>query len=137
MIPSSQSFMAQQIRRGRRTKYPGRNTLCPKKKLQKSNKYNIPVIASIMIYLGEMGSLQEEHFPFRTSQLMTGIFSHAVIQCPHFGQREGGETMDSLLGIRQIHTLRKLPIQHPKIKANTLIQTINAKGASIPELNNV
>lgn len=125
------------MRRGRRTKYPGRNTLSPKKKLQNNSKYNIPVIASIMIYLGEMGSLQEEHLPFKASQLMMGIFSHAVIQCPHLGQREGGETMDSPLGMRQIHTLRKLPIQHPKIKANILIQRIDAKGAFVPELNNV
>ena len=90
-----------------------------------------------MMYRGEMGSLQEEHFPLKASQLIMGIFSHAVIQCPHFGQREGGETMDSPLGIRQIHTLRKLPIQHPNRKTNMLIQTINAKGAFVPELNNV
>jgi hypothetical protein len=36
---------------------------------------------------------------------------------PHFGQWEAGKTMDFPSGIRQIQTLRKLPIAAPKTNA--------------------
>jgi hypothetical protein len=36
---------------------------------------------------------------------------------PHFGQWEAGKTMDFPSGIRQMQTLRKLPIMAPKTNA--------------------
>ncbi|GAA4350197.1 hypothetical protein GCM10023150_15560 [Kangiella taiwanensis] len=40
----------------------------------------------------DMDVLQERHFPLRNNQLKIGIFSSAVILCPHLGQAERGVT---------------------------------------------
>jgi hypothetical protein len=62
-----------------------------------------------------MGFLHSLHLPLKASQLTKGIFSYQCISWLHFGQCEGAVTMDSPRGIRQMQTLRKLPMQHPKI----------------------
>src|SRR5512137_2454058 len=64
-----------------------------------------------------MGSPQSRHRPRRMSQLTTGMLSKGRMDFPHFGQWEAGNTMDLPSGIRQMQTLRKLPIAAPKTNA--------------------
>jgi hypothetical protein len=46
-------------------------------------------------------------------KLTMGIFSHARISRPQPGQRDRGETIDSLRGNRWITTFRKDPMHAP------------------------
>src|SRR5256885_9580800 len=45
------------------------------------------------------------------------MLSRALIRSPQFGQCDGGETIDSPRGTRQMTTLRKLPAHAPRIAA--------------------
>src|SRR4051794_23727225 len=45
------------------------------------------------------------------------MLSRALIRFPQFGQCDGGETIDSPRGTRQMTTLRKLPAQAPSSAA--------------------
>ena len=41
------------------------------------------------------------------------------MRAPHDGQCDGGRTTDSFRGRRQMHTFRKLAVQHPSRKEKT------------------
>jgi hypothetical protein len=45
------------------------------------------------------------------------MFSIAVMECPHFGQRDLGETTDNPAGQRDTHTFRNEPITAPRMNA--------------------
>src|SRR4051812_8738973 len=45
------------------------------------------------------------------------MLSRALIRSPQFGQCDGGETIDSLRGTRQMTTFRKLPMHAPRSAA--------------------
>ena len=45
------------------------------------------------------------------------MLSRALIRCPQRGQCDGGDTIDSARGTRQMTTLRKLPTQAPRSAA--------------------
>src|SRR3954447_10644590 len=64
-----------------------------------------------------MGSRQLRHRPRSTSQETIGTLSRARIRSPQFGQCDGGETIDSPRGTRQMTTFRKLPMQAPRSAA--------------------
>jgi hypothetical protein len=58
------------------------------------------------------------------------MLSQGRMDLPHFGQWEAGKTMDFPSGIRQMQTLRKLPIAAPKTIDTTpqkisIIQTVS------------
>src|SRR3954467_3391537 len=53
--------------------------------------------------------------PRSRSQETTGMLSRGAISVPQDGQCEGGRTMDSPRGTRQMTTLRKEPMRRPKI----------------------
>ena len=65
----------------------------------------------------EIGWWQPLQRPRRHSQLMMGMFSHARIRWPQFGQWLGGVNRDSPRGMRQTTTFKKLPMTHPKQNA--------------------
>src|SRR3954447_20205050 len=56
--------------------------------------------------------------PRSRSQEMTGMLSRGAISVPQDGQCEGGRTMDSPRGTRQMTTLRNEPMRRPKIPQN-------------------
>ena len=68
------------------------------------------------MYLGEMGARQFAHFPRSASHERIGMFCHQRTAAPHFGQRDGGETIDSPRGTRQMTTFRNEAINAPVIK---------------------
>ncbi len=45
------------------------------------------------------------------------MFSQGLRRCPHAGQCEGGDAMDSPLGTRLMTTLRNEPIKSPRMLA--------------------
>src|SRR3954468_7897994 len=53
--------------------------------------------------------------PRSRSQEMTGMLSRGAISVPQAGQCDGGRTMDSPRGTRQMTTLRNEPMRRPKI----------------------
>ena len=68
------------------------------------------------MYRGEIGALQLAHFPRNARYERIGMFCHHVIGALHFGQCDGGDTIDSPLGARQITTFRNEAIQAPSQK---------------------
>ena len=78
-----------------------------------------PPSASTKIYRGEIGALQLAHFPRSASHERIGIFCHHLIGELHFGQCDGGDTIDSPLGARQITTFRNEAMQAPSPKLKT------------------
>jgi hypothetical protein len=50
-----------------------------------------------------------------------GILSYHFRVCWHLGQCDAGKTMELSSGSLQITTLRKLPIEAPMIKENTIM----------------
>src|SRR5678815_3396645 len=98
-----------------------------------------PASSSTRGYLALMRAPQWEHFALRRIQLTSGMFSSAVMPCPHEGQRERGVTRlsggscgagwpasdahsarhsrSSILGSRWITTLRNEPTHSPKTSA--------------------
>ena len=92
---------------------------------------NSPPSASTKMYRGEIGALQLAHFPRSASHERIGIFCHHLIGELHFGQCEGGETIDSPLGTRHITTFRNEAIDAPSKNANRAKISINSiKAAS-------
>src|SRR5882724_11264427 len=86
-----------------------------------SNSYQVrtkmrPVANSTRGYIGEMGRAQLRHLPRRSSQPKTGILSYGLIGLRQRGQREPGEMMETPSGMREMQTLRKLPMTMPKRK---------------------
>jgi hypothetical protein len=79
-----------------------------------------PVSSSTKKYRGLIDTLHLLHFALSASQLTSGIFSYHGMSFPHFGQWEGGEIMDSSRGMRQMQTLKKLPMHAPITKTKTL-----------------
>ena len=65
---------------------------------------------------GEIGALQLAHFPRSASHERIGMFWYHLIGELHFGQCDGGETIDSPLGARQITTFRNEAMQAPSQK---------------------
>jgi hypothetical protein len=68
------------------------------------------------MYRGEIGALQLAHFPRSASHERIGMFWYHLIGELHFGQCDGGETIDSPLGARQITTFRNEAMQAPSQK---------------------
>ena len=58
------------------------------------------------MYRGEIGARQFAHFPRSASHERIGMFCHHFMDALHFGQCEGGETIDSPLGTRHMTTFR-------------------------------
>jgi len=52
------------------------------------------------------------------------MLSHGLIGLPHFGQADGGETMDFPAGIRRMQTFKKLPIAKPNANATAPIKAV-------------
>ena len=59
------------------------------------------------------------HFPRNARYERIGMFCHHVIGALHFGQCDGGETIDSPRGTRQTTTLRNEAIAAPIANAKT------------------
>jgi hypothetical protein len=53
-------------------------------------------------------------------KLNTGIISNNPKDRPHESQCEGGDTIDRFLGIRSIHTFRKLPMTNPSVNTGRI-----------------
>ena len=53
------------------------------------------------------------HLPRSASHERIGMFCHHLIGAPHFGQCDGGETIDSPRGARQMTTLRNEAMHAP------------------------
>ena len=64
-----------------------------------------------MMYRGEIGARQLAHLPRRASQERMGMFCHHLIGALHFGQCDGGRTIDSPRGTRQATTFRNEAIE--------------------------
>ena len=88
-----------------------------------SNSNNTPVRSSTIKYCADIFSLQNLHLPLSRTWLINGILSNHFMLLRHLGHRDGGDTIDFCLGIRQIHTFKKLPIHKPNIKTK---KTINS-----------
>jgi hypothetical protein len=58
------------------------------------------------------------------------MLHHHLIGVLHFGQCEGGETIDSPRGTRQTTTFRNEPINAPRANENTA-KTLMTKGSRI------
>ena len=69
-----------------------------------------------MIYRGEIAARQFAHFPRSASHERIGMFWYHLIGALHFGQCDGGHTIDSPLGTRHITTFRKEAMQAPSQK---------------------
>ena len=74
-------------------------------------------------YRGEIGIPHPLHFPLSQIQPKIGIFSIGPSLCPHFGQEDGGQTMEIPRGIRHTHAVVKLPKHPPRINAYTYHST--------------
>jgi hypothetical protein len=72
-----------------------------------------PPSVSTNMYRGEIGARHEEHFPRSASQERIGMFCHHLIAAPHFGQCDGGLTIDSPRGTRHMTTLRNDAMHAP------------------------
>ena len=69
------------------------------------------------MYRGEMGSRQFAQRPRSASQEKTGMFWYQRMRALHLGQCDGGLTMLSSRGIRQMHTFRTLATADPRKNA--------------------
>ena len=83
---------------------------------QNAAKNNAPPSNSIRMYRGEIGALQFAHLPRKASHERIGMFWYHLIGALHLGQCDGGLTIDSPRGTRQITTLRKLAMHAPSPK---------------------
>jgi hypothetical protein len=81
-----------------------------------------PVANSTRGYRALIRAPQLRQRPRSNSQDTTGTLSQDLIDSLHTGQCEGGETIDSPRGTRQMTTLRNEPINSPKT-AQTAIST--------------
>ena len=68
------------------------------------------------MYRGEIAARQLAHLPLSASHERIGMFWYHLIGELHFGQCDGGETIDSPLGARQITTFKNEAIQAPSQK---------------------
>ena len=68
------------------------------------------------MYRGEIGALQFAHLPRRASHERIGMFWYHLIAALHFGQCDGGLTIDSPRGTRQMTTFKKLAMHAPSPK---------------------
>ena len=72
-----------------------------------------PPNSSTRMYRGEIGALHAAHLPRSASHERIGMFCHHLIGELHFGQCDGGETIDSPRGARQMTTLRNEAMHAP------------------------
>ena len=68
------------------------------------------------MYRGEIGARQFAHLPRKASHERIGMFWYHLISALHFGQCDGGLTIDSPRGTRQMTTLRNEAMQAPNPK---------------------
>ena len=68
------------------------------------------------MYRGEIGALQFAHFPRRASHERIGMFWYHLIGALHLGQCDGGHTIASPRGTRQMTTLRNEAMHAPSAK---------------------
>jgi hypothetical protein len=62
---------------------------------------------------------------------MIGMLSKNEIALLHLGQWEGGRKIDSRLGIRAMHTFRKLPTIAPKRKTTVAVKAAESLNVSV------
>ena len=86
---------------------------------QNAARNRSPPNVSMRMYRGEIGALQFAHLPRRASHERIGMFWYHLIAVLHFGQCDGGLTIDSPRGTRQMTTLRNeaMHAPSPKLKA--------------------
>src|SRR5262245_11687441 len=72
-----------------------------------------PVSSSISGYRIEISVSQLRQRPRSSSHETTGMLSRFAIFTSHFGQCDGGRTIDSWRGTRQMTTFKKEPITSP------------------------
>src|SRR5215472_15620567 len=101
------------IRQEKRIHFPA-SAVRPKRKKQPTKRR--PVSSSMSGYIGEMGSLQQRHFPPSQSHPRMGTLSYGLMGVRQRGQRDPGDTMETPSGMRVMHTFRKLPITMPSRK---------------------